>query len=204
MPAQVSPKGYRSWAPLQSPATLQGRRFLFCLTAAWEEAGCDRSFSVPSLLRGTRGNLEQQMLEKPDHFHFCRAEAKTCSLDEKNDLSRGCALITRVKHLSVSTLSKVLILLGLDQVQLFVITCSPVPWKGHPLISSYFPSRADGWSKGWVSAATCMCSRMRCWDCSGAGRDVCCPLLGSERHWCQTVLRARDSFLSPHPVQRRP
>lgn len=98
---KLPPKGYLSWAELQSPVTLQGRRFLFCVTTAWEVAGCDHSFSVPSLLRGTRGNLEQQMLEKPDHFNFCRAEAKTCSLDEKVNLSRGCALITHGRSTSL-------------------------------------------------------------------------------------------------------
>lgn len=60
MPVKASPKGHHRLsrgAELQSRVTLPGRRFLFCLTAAWEEAGCDRGLSVPSLLGSAQGDL---------------------------------------------------------------------------------------------------------------------------------------------------
>lgn len=210
------PKGYRSWAPLQSPATLQGRRFLFCLTAAWEEAGCDRSFSVPSLLWGTRGNLEQQMLEKPDHFHFCRAEAKTCSLDEKNDLSRGCALTTHgwstslFPHLAKSwsysdwTRSSFLLLLALQCHGKGTLwspaTSHPVQTGGAKAGSQQPPACAAGWDAGTAAGPDGTCAA-RCSALSRTGAKRCCEHRTASCHrilssaGLESILSGRKNFM---------
>lgn len=73
---------------------------------------------------------------------------------KENSLRPGCALGTQGEApLFVSRLCKVLLLPGLAQVQLLAVTCFPgrctaalayPQCRGHPLISRYFPSRADG------------------------------------------------------------
>lgn len=126
------------------------------------QGGDDHVFSVPSLLGSIQGNLESQMLQLLDRFHgFFRAgEVKANLLDEMDQgkwlKPRLCSHHMRMKHLSVSThiyIAKSCPSLDWSRASLLLRAlsrqvCSSthlLQCAGHPWVSRYFPSCADGW-----------------------------------------------------------